>query len=187
MQFPLNALAGSPAQAAKDHQVQLRDAHPDDATALAAIYNHFIENTTVTFEEHRVTPAEMAVRVSDLQADGLPWLVACDDEGVFGYAYASKWRVRHAYRYSAEGTVYLAPGRAGQGAGAALYGALIARLRAAGYHLLIGGIALPNPASVALHAKLGFDKVAHFGEVGFKFGQWIDVGYWQLRLDPPSH
>jgi L-amino acid N-acyltransferase YncA len=162
--------------------LKLRDATADDASAIAAIYNPYIASTTITFEEEPVSAADMAARIADVQASALPWLLAVDDDGLIGYAYATKWRVRHAYRYSVESTVYLAPHARRRGVGATLYEALLARLREAGYHLVIGGIALPNEASVALHEKLGFEKVAQFHEVGFKFGRWIDVGYWQAKL-----
>jgi phosphinothricin acetyltransferase len=125
----------------------------------------------------------MAQRIRDVSAV-LPWLVHEDAAGrVTGYAYATKWRVRSAYRFSAETSVYVAPGQGGQGIGSALYTALLAALRQRGVHMAIGGIAQPNPASVALHERLGFVKVAHFSEVGRKFDRWIDVGYWELRLD----
>jgi phosphinothricin acetyltransferase len=162
--------------------MQIRDAVADDAKAIAAIYNPFIANTTISFEEEPVTDAGMAQRIADVQAAGLPWLVLELDGKVAGYAYATKWRVRHAYRYSVESSVYLAPECAGQGGGTALYTALLALLTECGCHLVIGGIALPNDASIALHEKMGYEKVAHFGEVGFKFGRWLDVGYWQIKL-----
>jgi phosphinothricin acetyltransferase len=162
--------------------LNVRNAVGDDAELITSIYNHFVLTTSVSFEEAAVTPQEMAQRIADVQAAGLPWLVGEVDGAVGGYAYATKWRVRHAYRFSVECSVYLAPDRAGKGIGTALYRALLARLREGGYHLAIGGIALPNPASIALHEKLGFEKVAQFTEVGFKFGRWTDVGYWQLKL-----
>lgn len=162
--------------------MNIRDASGDDAESVAAIYNHFVLNTSISFEETAVPHAEMAQRIAEVQAAGLPWLIAEQDGGVAGYAYATKWRVRNAYRFSVESTVYLAPAHGGKGVGTMLYRALLDRLRDAGYHLVIGGIALPNPASIALHEKLGFEKVARFNEVGFKFNRWTDVGYWQLRL-----
>lgn len=163
--------------------MNLRNASPADGAALAAIYNHYIATTTISFEETPVGADDMAARIADVQAAGLPWLVAVDGDQVLGYAYASKWRVRHAYRFSVESSVYLDQHQARRGIGAALYRELLARLQDAGCHLVIGGIAQPNEASVALHERLGFEKVAHFREVGFKFGRWIDVGYWQLALD----
>lgn len=160
----------------------LRLATPDDAAAIAALYNHYVTTTTISFEETAVSAGDMAQRVADVLAAGLPWLVAFDGDQLLGYAYATKWRARHAYRFSVESTVYLAPDEARRGLGSRLYGELLERLRTAGCHLVIGGIALPNEASVALHEKLGFEKVAHFKEVGFKFERWLDVGYWQRTL-----
>lgn len=160
----------------------IRDAARNDAAAIVAMYNHFIVNTAITFEEQAITESDMAQRIAEVQGGALPWLVAEQDGVVLGYAYATKWRVRHAYRFSVESTVYLAPSFAGKGIGRLLYTALLGRLRGQGCHLVIGGIALPNAASVALHEALGFRKVAEFNEVGFKFGRWVDVGYWQLML-----
>ena len=162
--------------------MSIRDAVADDAAAIAAIYNHYVLTTSISFEEQAVTASEMQQRIADIQRGGLPWLVAELDGVLVGYAYATKWRVRHAYRFSVESSVYLAPDLAGKGLGTALYQQLLERLSASGYHRVIGGVALPNAASVALHEKLGFEKVAQFREVGFKFGRWIDVGYWEKSL-----
>jgi len=117
-----------------------------------------------------------------VQAVSLSWFVAERAGEVVGYSYATSWRPRAAYRHSAETTVYLAPGEAGRGIGSALYQYLISALSDQQIHAIIGGIALPNPASVALHEKFGFHKVAHFEQVGFKLGRWVDVGYWQRIL-----
>lgn len=160
----------------------IRPALVSDADAIARIYNHYIRNTAITFEEMPVSAQEMVARIAELDAASLPWLVMEQDEQVIGYAYASKWKGRCAYRFSVESTVYLDPAHTGGGLGTSLYAALFAALRDRGMHVVIGGIALPNAASVALHEKLGLQKVAHFKEVGFKFEQWIDVGYWQLKL-----
>jgi L-amino acid N-acyltransferase YncA len=164
------------------NQGVIRTATAEDAAALAQIYNHYVEHTVVTFEEQPVAVAEMAGRLVETAAAGLPWLVVAQAEGARGYAHASKWKGRCAYRYSVEVTVYLAPGATGRGLGRALYEALFRQLRAQGYHCAMGGIALPNAASVALHERMGMAKVAHFREVGYKFGRWIDVGYWQGML-----
>ena len=161
----------------------IRIAMPADAAALSAIYNRYVLDTTVTFEETAVTEAEMASRIAEVQGAGLPRLVAEDDAGtVLGYAYASKWKGRCAYRFAVETTVYLDAPAHGRGLGRRLYGQLLAALRESGMHVAIGGIALPNPASIALHEKLGFRKVGQFEEVGFKLGRWVDVGYWQAML-----
>ena len=158
----------------------IRGGTTDDATAIAEIYNHYVRETVVTFEETQVSAAEMAQRIADVGAC-FPWLV-WDDEGVVGYAYASAWKTRSAYRFSVETTIYLAPGHDGRGIGSQLYRALLAELKTRSVHTVIGGVALPNPASIALHEKLGFRKIAHFAEVGWKLGRWVDVGYWQLIL-----
>ena len=160
----------------------VRAAGAGDAAAIAAIYNHFVLHSAISFEEEAVSADNMAQRIDDVQRASLPWLVAERDGALLGYAYATKWRVRHAYRFSVETSVYLAPDAAGHGTGSILSAALLEQLRRAGCHLVIGGIALPNPASIALHEKFGFEKVAHFKEVGFKFGAWRDVGYWQKIL-----
>jgi phosphinothricin acetyltransferase len=152
-----------------------------DAAAIAEIYNHYVRDSVVTFEETPVSAAEMAQRIEDLGAR-YPWLVSDDGGAVVGWAYATAWKTRSAYRFSVETTVYVAASHHGRGIGAALYRALIEDLRARNVHSAVGGIALPNPASVALHEKLGFRKIAHFAEVGRKFDRWVDVGYWQLIL-----
>lgn len=160
----------------------IRPASNADAPAIAAIYNPYITDSCITFEETPVTAADIAQRMLQVQQQGLPYLVACRDEQVIGYCYATPWRARSAYRFSVEVTVYLASEAHGQGIGTALYQALLKQLTDTGYHLAIGGITLPNDKSVALHEKLGFSKVAHFSEVGFKQGAWRDVGYWQRKL-----
>jgi phosphinothricin acetyltransferase len=157
----------------------IRHVSTADCDRLAEIYNHYILNTIVTFEEQAVTGADMAQRVQAIATTSLPWLVAEQAGRVVGFAYASRWKGRCAYRYSVESTIYLDPGLTGRGLGSRLYTALFDRLRELGMHSIIGGIALPNPASIALHEKLGLHKVAHFREVGFKFDRWVDVGYWQ--------
>ena len=151
-----------------------------DIITITEIYNYYISDTVVTFETETISPENILDRISKIQSDDLPWLVAENDIGkVIGYAYASKWRERFAYRFSVEVTVYLSPNSLGKGVGTQLYEALFSELKNCSIHSVIGGITLPNQASVALHEKFGFTKVAHFKEVGFKFNQWNDVGYWQ--------
>jgi phosphinothricin acetyltransferase len=168
--------------ASRTSQATLRGATPEDGAAVAAIYNYYIRETVVTFETEPVEDSVMTGRIAEALADGLPYLVAMHDGKVAGFAYASKWKGRCAYRYSVESTVYLDPGCTGGGIGTQLYRALIDEIRALNMHAVIGGISLPNDASVALHEKLGFKKVGQFSEVGFKFDRWVDVGYWQLTL-----
>jgi L-amino acid N-acyltransferase YncA len=159
----------------------IRSATGQDAAAICAIYNHYIANSIITFEETPVSTDEMAGRIAEVTAT-LPWLVFEAEAEVQGYAYASPWKSRCAYRFAVETTVYLAESATGRGVGSQLYQALLADLRGRSLHSIIGGVALPNPASVALHEKFGFEKVAHFKQVGWKFDRWIDVGYWELML-----
>lgn len=160
----------------------LRIATVSDAAAIAAIYNYYIIHTIVTFEEETVTADEIARRIRETHEAGLPWFVIEDAGAVVGYAYLSKWRTRCSYRFSLESSVYLSQAATGRGLGPQLYQALITEARKLGMHAIIGGVSLPNPASQRMHEKLGFQKIAHFREVGFKFEQWIDVGYWELIL-----
>ena len=166
----------------KDQSYEIRKVLPDDAAEIAQIYNHYITETIVTFEEEAVTDNIIRERINEARMARLPWFVAEQDGEILGYAYGSKWKGRCAYRYSTEVTVYLKPDHAGKGIGTTLYSELLSALKSQGIHSAIGGIALPNEASVKLHEKMGFLKVAHFKEVGFKFNQWIDVGYWQSIL-----
>jgi L-amino acid N-acyltransferase YncA len=160
----------------------IRSATSSDAEAIARIYNHHISNTIVTFEEEPIASSEIVARIVEVTSASLPWIVLEQDGQIAGYAYASKWKGRCAYRFSVESTIYLAQEATGRGLGTKLYERLLSLLEERRMHVVIGGIALPNAASVALHEKLGFEKVAHFKEVGFKFNQWIDVGYWQRTL-----
>jgi L-amino acid N-acyltransferase YncA len=162
----------------------VRAAAPSDTATIAAIYNHYVTNTIVTFEEVPVAEAEMSRRIGDVQSASLPWLVAQVDGRVVGYTSATRWKPRTGYRFSTEIAVYVAPGHARRGIGSKLYSRLLPILREQGIHAVMGGVALPNDPSIALHEKFGFRKVAHLAEVGFKFNQWIDVGYWQRTFQP---
>ncbi len=160
----------------------MRNAVAADAESICGIYNHYIQNTIITFEEAPVSPSDMAGRIQEVTAGSLPWLVEEANGSVVGYAYASKWKARAAYRYAVETTIYLAPDVDRAGIGTRLYQELLRQLKERQMHVAIGGIALPNDASVRLHEKLGFRKVAEFSEVGFKFNKWINVGYWEVKL-----
>ena len=158
-----------------------RDCVPRDAPAICAIYNPYVAQATVTFEEVAVSTRQMKRRIVEVTRR-LPWIVCEHNGAVLGYAYATAWKPRSAYRHSVETTIYLDRNLTGRGIGTELYRTLLARLSELDVHCVVGGIALPNAASVALHEKLGFVKVAQFRQIGLKFGQWIDVGYWQLTL-----
>lgn len=159
----------------------IRGATAADAAPVCCIYNHYVSHTVVTFEEQPLAIETMAERM-DRVLTSHPWLLFQDGGEILGYAYADAWKIRSAYRYSVESTVYLRPDAVGRGIGSQLYSALVRALRAQRVHAVIGGVALPNPASVALHQKLGFRPIGIFREVGWKFDRWIDVGYWQLLL-----
>ncbi len=160
----------------------VREVQDSDVPAILEIYNPYITRTAVSFEEEPVTEPEMRRRIEEVQSYALPWLCAELDGRLAGYAYATRWRERSAYRFTAETTIYLAEGFLGRGIGNRLYSALLDRVRAAGMHQVMAVITLPNPASVRLHEKLGYVKVAHFSQVGYKFDRWLDVGYWQLAI-----
>ena len=161
----------------------IREIQLTDAPAVAEIYNYYIEHTSITFEEEIISSNDIESRIKELCLSGLPWLVIEENSAVVGYAYASKWKGRCAYRFSVETTVYLSHKATTKGLGSKLYTQLFSILKEMSIHIAIGGISLPNPASIALHEKFGMKKVAHFEEVGFKFGSWVDVGYWQVNLN----
>ena len=161
---------------------QIRPVQPADATGLSKIYNFYVDHSIITFEEEPVSVDDFAERIRVLSGK-LPWLVSYLDGELTGFAYASPWKSRQAYRYSVETTIYLAPDQLGQGLGKLLYTELIERLREHGVHSLIAGIAQPNPVSATLHENLGYRKIGEFEQVGYKFDRWIDVHYWELLLD----
>jgi L-amino acid N-acyltransferase YncA len=169
----------------------LRPARPDDAAAVAAIYAPHVLADTVSFETQAPDAAAMRERMA--ASEGLyPWIVAgpadadgTAQDGVLGYAYATQFSPREAYRWAVETTIYVADVAQRQGLGRLLYGALIDTLRAQGFTQAIGRIALPNDRSIALHEAVGFRRAGVFREIGWKHGQWIDVGYWQCALAEP--
>jgi L-amino acid N-acyltransferase YncA len=171
--------------------VRLRAATPADAAEVAAIYADYVRGSTITFELDPPGPDEMRARIEGV-AGAYPWIVAEVEDGrLAGYAYACPFRPRAAYRFAVETTVYLRPDAAGRGLGTSLYRPLLRTLEAQGYTQAIAAIALPNEASVRLHERLGFVHAGTYGEVGFKLGQWLDVGLWQRplavqRADPPE-
>jgi phosphinothricin acetyltransferase len=162
----------------------IRSAVPADAEAICHIYNYYVLNTHHNFEEEAVPAGEMAERIKTV-LEKHHWLVYESGDKIAGYAYAGAWKSRCSYRYSVETTVYVAKGYSGKGIGSKLYEALLAKLDGTEIHAVIGGIALPNEGSIALHEKFGFEKIAQFMEVGYKFGRWIDVGYWEKLINSP--
>jgi len=159
----------------------IRSVLPGDAPRIAEIYNHYIEHTAITFEEQVTSFDEVTRRIAEI-TQRLPWFVYAENGTVIGYCYASPWKSRSAYRFSVESSIYVANSFGGRGVGTLLYEHLLNDLKARGVHAVMGGITLPNEVSVRLHEKLGFRKVAQFQEVGFKFGRWVDIGYWERLL-----
>lgn len=160
----------------------IRAVNINDAERICEIYNYYVANSAISFEENEVSVSEMKGRIQEY-TKLLPWLVFEEHGNMLGYAYATQWKTRSAYRYTAETTVYLANESAGRGIGTQLYEALINQLSDFSIHRVMGVIALPNSASIALHEKVGFKKAAHFSEVGWKMGRWVDVGYWELSIE----
>ncbi|WP_457666254.1 N-acetyltransferase family protein [Thiolapillus sp.] len=166
--------------------MHVRDARVEDAEALCAIYNHYIEHTIITFDEQVLQPAIFAERIGRI-LQRFPWLVIEEEGRVLGYAYASEWGDRSAFRYTVTSSIYLhpeAPKR--KGMGEMLYRALLSQLVDRGFQRVIAAIAVPNEGSVALHHKLGFSQAGYFHAMGYKFGRWIDVIYLELSLAPPG-
>lgn len=166
--------------------IAIRAARPEDAAAIAAIYAPYVLSGTVSFETD--APDTRAMRGRMAASDGLyPWLVATsgdgEDAGVLAYAYATRFRDRPAYRYVVETSIYVAGAVQGQGVGRLLYEALIDTLRAQGFTQAIAVIALPNDASITRHEAIGFRRGGVYREIGYKQGQWIDVGFWQCELN----
>jgi phosphinothricin acetyltransferase len=164
--------------------LEIRDADPArDAAACAAIYAPHVDGSPVSFEERAPDAEEMAARIERYGASHA-WLVAEQEGRVAGYAYATAFNERPAYRWSTSVSVYIAEAARGRGIGRALYGALFDRLRERGFRMACAGITLPNEASVGLHESLGFERVGVNREIGWKDGAWRDVGWYQLELAP---
>jgi phosphinothricin acetyltransferase len=162
----------------------IRPATPNDAPRLATVYRPYVEESRISFEDVAPDPAEMARRLNGDVPGLYPWLVAEDDGNLLGYATSSAFRTRRAYRWCVETGIYLNRDACGRGVGRTLLTALLEHLQMQGFVSAIGAIALPNDPSVRLHEALGFVHTGTCREVGFKFGEWIDVGLWQRDLAP---
>ena len=161
----------------------VRPAIPADTEQVAAIFAHYVATSVATFEEVPPTAADWRRRLGELSRQNLPFLVALGGETVCGYAYASPWRPKPAYRYTVEDTVYIAPGHTGRGIGSALLAGLLAGCAEAGAHQVIAVIAdTGSDASAALHRRFGFVPAGRLSEVGRKHGRWIDTVLMQRDL-----
>ncbi len=164
-----------------DNEVPIRSATVADAVQILDIYTPIVENSAISFELETPKIEEFVNRMTSVMEDN-PWLVMEHEGRIIGYAYATLFRSRAAYSHTRESSVYVHPGHHGQGVGRKLMLALIEELSARGAHRVVAGATLPNPGSAALHESLGFRHVGTFSEVGRKFEQWHDVGFWELNL-----
>lgn len=163
--------------------LRIRDANEADMTAVEAIYAHHVLNGIATFETTPPSANELNDRREAVRAAGLPYLVADVDSRVLGYAYATSYRPRPAYRYTVEDSVYVADGYGGHGIGSALLGELIRRCEAGPWRQMLAVIGNSgNEGSIALHRRLGFETVGTFKSAGFKFGGWVDTVLMQRPL-----
>lgn len=160
----------------------IRNVQLSDAKRIAEIYNPYIQDTIITFEEELVTEKDIAQRIEYITAKKFPYLVYEENNHVVGYAYLSNWRSRSAYDITLETSVYIDEKAQKKGLGSILYAELINRAREINVHSLIGVISLPNPISQKLHEKFNFTLVGNFKESGLKFNKLIDVEFWQLIL-----
>jgi len=163
--------------------VIVRLAVAEDAAAIAAIYAPYVTQSAVSFEAEAPGVEEMRARIA---AGGAlyPWLVAEEGGALLGYASASAFRARHAYRFTVETSVYVRDGGQRRGVGGALYSALLPLLGRQGFTQAIAALTLPNDASVKLHERHGFARAGAYENVGHKFGEWRSVGLWQRALAP---
>lgn len=159
----------------------IRQVQDKDIKAICDIYNFYIENTIISFEEKTISQKEMEGRIHGIR-EHYPWLVYEKEGQILGYAYVSKWKERAAYRYTVEDTLYVRHDVLGQGIGRALLESLMKEIKKLEVNVVIAVIALPNARSVQLHEYFGFREAGHFINVGYKLGRWIDVGYWELQM-----
>ena len=172
--------------------MEVRDATPSDAPAIAAIYAHHVLHSTATFDTVPRSAEETAARIAAISEAGLPFLVADIAGAVAGYAYATRFRDRAAYAATCEDSIYIDPALTGRGIGTILLAELVHRCELAGYRQMIAVVGGGEPASIALHRRLGFTHAGTMKNVGRKFGRWLDTVYMQLALGdgnetpPPS-
>lgn len=162
----------------------IRPAHPADARAVCAIYDYHVAHGTASFDSEGPSEAEWAAKIGDIVAHGWPFIVAERGDQVLGYAYATQFRLRAAYARTCENSIYIADAARGMGVGTALLGNLIVAAREYGFEQMIAVIGGGEPASVALHGKLGFVHAGRMRNVGFKFGRKLDTVYMQCPLIP---
>lgn len=163
-------------------ELHIRPARPDDARAVCAIYDYHVARGTASFDSEGPGEAEWAARIADISGHGGPFLIAEREGDVLGYAYATQFRPRAAYARTCENSIYICDTARGIGVGTILLGNLLEAARECGFEQMIAVIGGGEPASVALHAKLGFVHAGRMRNVGFKFGRKLDTVYMQCDL-----
>ena len=163
----------------------IRDAMEQDITAILAIFNEVLATSTAIYMDQPTTLEERLGWWRGRVAAGYPVLVAEDDSGVTGFASFGDFRPRHGYRFTVEHTVYVRADQRGRGIGQRLMAVLLERAAAMGKHVMVGGIDAENVESLRFHERLGFERVAHFKQVGFKFGRWLDLIFLQRQVNAP--
>lgn len=159
----------------------IRDVAISDTKRIHQIYNKYVKESRATFREQPLSLQETKAQIERITKE-FPWIVYEEADQVIGYTFADKWKEKTAYRYTVETSIYLDPEHLEKGIGSKLKQAMIEELRKRGFHTVISAISLPNPASIAMCEKFGFKKVGQLREIGYKFDEWVDVGYWQLLL-----
>lgn len=162
----------------------IREAQQVDLPSVREIYNHYVRNTTVTFDEKAMTLISLRRKFERVQKLGLPFIVAESPRGqILGYAYVYPWREKAAYRYTVENSIYLGPASTGKGLGKVLMQELLDRSKAAGVREIISVIADKGAdASIEMHRKFGFKEIGHMGKVGYKFERWLGTVLMQKSL-----
>lgn len=157
----------------------IRNVLDHDASQIASIYNHYIKESTHTFETTVIDETEMLKRIKSIRTN-YPFIVFEKDKQIIAYAYASTWKTRQAYDLTVESSVYVDAAHHGKGIATSLYAVLLDQLKKKGIHSVLAGISMPNDSSIHLHEKFGFVYSGTLKEVGLKFGKWVDVAYWNL-------
>mgnify|MGYP002639605013 CR=1 FL=1 len=164
----------------------IRKVRIEDAQQLVGIYNYYVLNSVVTFDDIPFNAIYFEDKIKTITPQ-FPFYVYEENDEILGYAYANKWRLKPAYKYTVESTIYLKYNATGKQIGTKLYSHLLFELKEQNYHAIIGGVSLPNDVSIKLHENLGFKKVAHYNEVGLKFNKWVDVAFWQLNFQTTNN
>ncbi len=159
--------------------MKIRKVELTDAAQIAEIYDYYILNTHHTFETEPLSAEDMRKRIAET-VENYPYLVAEFEGEIQGYVYATQFKLRQAYEHSVEASIYVRNQAKKKGIGSELYKVFLEELKETDVHAIMAGISLPNDASVRFHEKLGYEKVAHFKEVGYKLGRWVDVGFWEM-------